>query len=392
MTSVYILDGARTPFGTYGGSLANETATKLGEVAAGEALVRSNVKPGDIDNVVFGNVIQTHNGSAYIARHIALHVGVPKEVPALTVNRLCGSGLQAVVTAAKDILLGDSRIGLVGGAESMSLTPYLLRGARFGYRMGDSTTVDMLTEVLTDCNGDIPMGITAENLAEQYGISRETQDEYALLSHRRAAAARASGRFAQEIVGVPVKSRKGEMLIEADEHIREDASFESMARLRPAFKQGGTVTAGNASGINDGAAALVIASQEAALEKGLKPLGRIVSYGVAGVDPAYMGIGPVPAIRLALKNAGMTQDDIALWEVNEAFAAQYLSVEKELGLPRERTNVNGGAVALGHPVGASGARILLSLLYELRNRGERYGVASLCIGGGQGIAVVVECV
>ncbi|KPV44249.1 acetyl-CoA C-acetyltransferase [Alicyclobacillus ferrooxydans] len=390
MKAVYVLDGARTPFGTYGGSLAAETATRLGALASSEALKRAGVDPLQVDNVVFGNVIQSHDGSAYLARHVELTAGIPQEVPALTVNRLCGSGLQAVVTAAKDVMLGESQIALAGGAESMSLTPYLLRGARFGYRMGDNTAVDMLSEVLTDCHSGYPMGITAENLAKRYEISREAQDEFALVSQQRAAAAREAGRLAEEIVPVPVKSRKGEVLVEHDEHIRPEASLEAMAKLRPAFQKNGTVTAANSSGINDGAGAVVLASEDAVAQNGLQPLARIVSYGVVGVDPAYMGIGPVPAIQLALKNAGLEKDNIALWEVNEAFASQYLSVEKELGLPRERTNVNGGAIALGHPVGASGARLLLTLMYELRHRKEQYGVASLCIGGGQGIAMVVE--
>lgn len=340
--------------------------------------------------MVFGNVIQGHNGSAYIARHIALNAGVPQAAPALTVNRLCGSGLQAVVSATKDILLGDSEVGLAGGTENMSQSPYVLRGARFGMRMGDGAAVDVLSEVLTDCRGNIPMGITAENLAKRYNISREAQDEFALLSHQRAAAARASGRLAKEIAPVTVKGRKGEAVIRDDEHIRPDTSLEGLARLRPAFDREGTVSAGNASGINDGAGSVVIASDTAVQKNGWEPIARIVSYGVAGVDPAYMGIGPVPAVHKALASAGLDVKDIALWEVNEAFAAQYLSVEKELGLPRERTNVNGGALALGHPVGASGARVLLTVAYELRERGERYGVASLCIGGGQGIAMVIE--
>jgi acetyl-CoA C-acetyltransferase len=387
---VFILDGARTAFGAYGGSLADETATSLGTCAAKAALARSGVQPHEVDNVVFGNVIQSHNGAAYLARHIALGAEVPVDVPALTVNRLCGSGLQAVVTAAKDIMVGDSHVALVGGAESMSMTPYLLRGVRFGLRMGDGRAIDMLGEVLTDCRGNIPMGITAENLAKQYGISREEQDEFALLSHQRAAAAQRAGRFAREIVPVEVAGKKGSVTVAEDEHIRPDTSLESLSRLKPAFTAEGTVTAGNASGINDGAAALVIASEQAVRERGYQPKARIVSYGVAGVEPAYMGIGPVPAIQKALAAAGLTKSDIALWEINEAFAAQYLSVERELGLPRERTNVNGGAIALGHPVGASGARLLLTLVYELQSRGERYGVAALCIGGGQGIAMVVE--
>lgn len=387
---VFILEGARTAFGAYGGGLAEVTATRLGTVAVEEGLRRANVDASAIDNVVFGNVIQTHNGAAYLARHIALSAGVPEETPALTVNRLCGSGLQSVVSAAKDIMLGDSHIALTGGAESMSMTPYLLRGVRFGMRMGDGKAIDMLGEVLTDCHSGLPMGITAENLAKKYNISREEQDEFALLSHSRAAAARANGRFDREIAPVTIQTRKGEQQITRDEHIREDASASSLAKLKPAFASDGTVTAGNSSGINDGAAAIVLASGEAVASHDWKPLARIVSYGVAGVDPAYMGIGPVPAIRKALEHARLSAQDIHLWEVNEAFAAQYLSVERELGLPRDRTNVNGGAVALGHPVGASGARLLLTLAYELRERSQRYGVASLCIGGGQGIAMVVE--
>ncbi|WP_026973868.1 acetyl-CoA C-acetyltransferase [Alicyclobacillus contaminans] len=390
--AVYVLDGARTAFGGFGGALSGVTATALGTAAARAALEKSDVAADLVDNVVFGNVIQSHNGSAYLARHVALDAGVPVAVPALTVNRLCGSGLQAVVTAAKDILLGESFVALAGGAESMSMTPYLLRGVRFGMRMGNGTAVDMLNEVLTDCRGDIPMGITAENLAQKYQISRAEQDEFALLSHQRAARAREAGRFAAEIVPVSVPGRKGPLTVSDDEHIRPDTSLESLSKLRPAFLSSGTVTAGNASGINDGAAAVILAGETAVRQHGWSPKARIVSFAVAGVDPAYMGIGPVPAIRKALQQANLDLEQIALWEVNEAFAAQYLSVERELGLPRERTNVNGGAIALGHPVGASGARILLTLIYELHRRGERFGVASLCIGGGQGIAMVVEAV
>jgi len=385
----YIIAGARTPFGTFGGSLATQTATELGTAAAKAALERSGIEPDAVDNVVFGNVIQSHDGAAYLARHVGLEAGVPEKVPALTLNRLCGSGLQAVVTAAKDIQLGDSQVALCGGAESMSLTPYLLRGARFGMRMGDGRATDMLSEVLTDCRGSIPMGMTAENLAMEYGITREAQDAFAVESHRRATAARASGRFAQEIVPVAITGRKGTVVVADDEHIRPDTTLSSLAKLRPAFQKDGTVTAGNASGINDGAAAVVLASA-AMVNAGLVPLARIVSYAVAGVPPRIMGIGPVPAIRQALARAELSISDIDLFEVNEAFASQYLSVEQVLALPRDRTNVNGGAIALGHPVGASGARVLLSLAYELRERKARYGVASLCIGGGQGIAVVIE--
>ncbi|WP_233095818.1 thiolase family protein [Alicyclobacillus sp. SO9] len=389
---VYLLEGARTPFGTLGGSLSTQTATQLGSIASLEALNRAGVDGTDIDNVVFGSVIQSFNGAAYLARHVALTAGVPQEIPALTVNRLCGSGLQSVVTAAKDIQTGDSDIALTGGAESMSLTPYLLRKARFGMRMGDTTAVDMLDEILTDSYTGLPMGVTAENLAKQYEISRDDQDAFAVLSHKRAAEARSSGRFAQEIAPVSVKTRKGETIVSEDEHIREDSSVEKLAKLRPVFQADGTVTAGNASGINDGAAALVIASDTVVRVKQLKPMARIVSHAVVGVDPAYMGIGPVPAVKAALNKANLRIKDIDLWEINEAFAAQYLSVERELELPRDRTNVHGGAVALGHPVGASGARLLLTLAYELRLRNQRYGVASLCIGGGQGIAMVIEAV
>ncbi|MCL6516386.1 thiolase family protein [Alicyclobacillus sp.] len=387
---VYLVDGARTPFGTFGGSLKDVTATRLGAIASVEALRRAGVDPGTVDNVVFGNVIQSHNGAPYLARHIALDAGVPVEAPALTVNRLCGSGLQAVVSAVKDILLGESEVALAGGAESMSQAPYVLRGARFGMRMGDALASDVLTEALTDCRGNLPMGITAENLAQRYEISREAQDEFACESQARAARARSSGRLAEEIVPVTVPAKKGEASVEQDEHIRPGTTMEALAKLKPAFRKDGTVTAGNASGINDGAAAVVVASERAVRQHGLRPLARILGWAVAGVDPAYMGIGPVPAIRKALSAAGVSFDDVALWEVNEAFAAQYLAVERELGLPRERTNVNGGAIALGHPIGASGARVLLTLAYELAHRGERIGVASLCIGGGQGIAMVIE--
>ncbi|QRF23066.1 acetyl-CoA C-acetyltransferase [Alicyclobacillus sp. TC] len=388
--NVWILNGMRTPFGSFGGSLATVRATQLGVIAAKAALEKANVEPQDVDNVVFGSVIQTDGGSAYLARHIGLDVGVKQTVPALTVNRLCGSGLQAVVSAAASIQLGDSEVALCGGAESMSQSPYVLRQARFGYRMGDAKAVDMLSEILTDCRGDLPMGITAENLAEDYGITRAEQDEFALLSQARAAQAQASGRLAQEIVGVPVHTRKGEMIVDQDEHIRPDTTLEALGKLRPAFRTDGTVTAGNASGINDGAAALLIASDTAVDAHGYQPLARLVSTAVVGVDPSRMGIGPVPAIQLALERAEWSLSDVDLFEVNEAFAAQYLAVEKALQLPRDKTNVNGGAIALGHPVGASGARVLLTLIRELQLRGLKRGVASLCIGGGQGIAVTVE--
>jgi acetyl-CoA C-acetyltransferase len=393
MTEAFVIDGARTAFGSYGGSLASVTSHGLGVTAAKGALARSNVDPARIDNVVMGNVIQSHEGAPYLARHVALDCGVPIETPALTLNRLCGSGLQAVVSVTQSIKLGESDIGLAGGAESMSQAPYVSRKARFGIRMGNDTLVDTLSEALTDSRAGCGMGITAENLAEKYGITREDQDTFAARSHQQATRATESGRLEEEIVAVTVNTRKGPVEATKDEHIREEATQESLSKLKPAFKkENGTVTAGNSSGINDGAACLVVASEEGANQEDLEPMGRIVSWAVAGVDPNIMGIGPVPASRLALKRAGLSLDDIDLVELNEAFAAQYLACEEELGLDREKVNVNGGAVAFGHPVGASGARILLTLLYELKRREKRYGLASLCIGGGQGIAMVVEAI
>ena len=393
MTEAFVIDGARTAFGSFGGSLASVTSHGLGVAAAKSALARSNVDPGKVDNVVMGNVIQSHEGAPYLARHVALDSGIPIETPALTLNRLCGSGLQAVVSVTQSIKLGESEVGLAGGAESMSQAPYVSRKSRFGIRMGNDTLVDTLSEALTDNRAGCGMGVTAENLAEKYGITREDQDAFAARSHQQAARATQSGRLEEEIVPVSVKTRKGPVEVTKDEHIREGATQESLSKLKPAFKkENGTVTAGNSSGINDGAAALVVASDEAVNQEDLEAMGRIVSWAVAGVDPNIMGIGPVPASRLALKRAGLSLDEVDLVEINEAFAARYLACEEELGLDREKVNVNGGAVAFGHPVGASGARILLTLLYELKRREKRYGLASLCIGGGQGIAMVVESI
>jgi acetyl-CoA C-acetyltransferase/acetyl-CoA acyltransferase 2 len=391
MENVYLVNGARTAFGGFGGSFANVGATELGIATAVEALKRSNVRAEDIDHVVYGNVIHSSVNAAYLARHIGLKAGVPKEVPALTLNRLCGSGAQAVVTAAQNILLGEADMVLAGGAENMSMSPYANFNQRFnGPKMGNMQFEDMLTATLTDQYTGAGMGMTAEKLAEQYSISREEQDAFAVESHQRAARATENGVFAKEIVGVEVKTRKGTVVVDKDEHIKPEASTEVLGKLRPAFKKDGTVTAGNASGINDGAASVVIAGQAAVDRHGLEPIARIVSWGVAGVDPTIMGIGPVPAIKQALERAALSLEDIDLFEINEAFAAQYLAVEKELGLSRDKVNVNGGAVALGHPVGTSGTRILLSAAYELKRRGAKYAVASLCIGGGQGIAVVIE--
>ena len=391
MTNVYIVDGARTAFTSFGGSFASVDATELGTVTAIEALKRSNVEPDQIDHVIYGNVIHTGVNAAYLARHIGLKAGIPQDVPALILNRLCGSGLQSIVTAAQQILLGEADFVLAGGAENMSQSPFANFEQRFnGQKLGNLQFVDMLQATLTDQYTGSGMGMTAERLAEIYNISREEQDEFAVQSHQRAAHAREAGYFKEEIVPVYVKTRRGEVAIEVDEHIKENTSTEILSKLRPAFKKDGTVTAGNASGINDGAASVVLASERAVQENSLKPISRIISWGVAGVDPTIMGIGPVPAIKQALERANLTLSDMDLVEVNEAFSAQFIAVEKELGLNREITNVNGGAIALGHPVGTSGTRIALSTSYELKRRGGKYAVISLCIGGGQGIAMVIE--
>lgn len=393
MTNVYIVDGARTAFTAFGGSFAAVDAVQLGTATAVEALKRSGVKPEQIDHVVYGGVIATGANAAYLARHIGLYAGVLQEVPALTQNRLCGSGMQSVVTAAQQILLGEANAVLAGGAENMSQSPYANFEQRFsGAKIGDLKFIDMLTATLTDQYTGNGMGMTAEKLAEQYSISREEQDAFALLSHTRAVAARDAGKFKEEIAPVTVKTRKGELVIDTDEHIKESGTMESLAKLRPAFKKDGTVTAANASGINDGAASVVVASEQFVQDNGLKPIARIVSWGIAGVDPTVMGIGPVPAIKQALERANLSIEDLDVVEVNEAFAAQYLAVEKALGLDREKTNVNGGAIALGHPVGASGTRVIISAAYELKRRGGKYAAASLCIGGGQGIALIIEAV
>lgn len=393
MENVYIVDGARTAFTEFGGSFAATDAVTLGTATAVEALKRSGITPEQVDHAIYGGVITTGANSVYLARHISLLAGIPQEVPALTVNRLCGSGMQSVVSAAQQILLGEAHVVLAGGAENMSQSPYSNFEQRFGgSKLGDLKFVDMLQATLTDNYIGIGMGLTAEKLAQQYTISREEQDAYALQSHTRAAAARQGGRFAEEIVPVTLSTRKGDVVIDRDEHIKESGTLESLAKLRPAFQKDGTVTAANASGINDGAASVVVASEAFVRTEGIKPIARIVSWGIAGVDPTVMGIGPVPAIKQALERANLTLEQMDLIEINEAFAAQYLAVEKELGLNRSITNVNGGAIALGHPVGVSGTRILLAAAYELKRRGGKYAVASLCIGGGQGIAMIIEAV
>ncbi len=390
MKDVVIIDGARTAFGTFGGGLRDVSATDLGVVAAKGALERSRVEPGRIDHVIFGNVLQTSGDAVYLARHIGLKAGIPKEVPALTVNRLCGSGLQAILLGMQEIQLGQADFVLAGGTENMSMAPHQIRGARWGMALGEQKLEDYLWTALVDSYNGLGMANTAENLGRKYGITRDEADEFAYRSHTLAAKARESCRFGDEIVPVEVKAKKGTLTVDKDEHIRPDTTRESLARLVARFEEGGTVTAGTASGINDGAAAVVVASAESAERAGLTPIARIVSGGVCGVDPDLMGIGPAPSSRKALERAGLQVGDMDIVEINEAFATQYLAVEKDLGLDRERTNVNGGAIALGHPLGASGARLGLTLAYELRKRDKRYGLASLCIGGGQGIAAVIE--
>jgi acetyl-CoA C-acetyltransferase len=387
---IVVLGGARTPFGTFNGTLKDISAIDLGAIAAKAALERSGVDAKDVDQIVFGNVLQTSKDAIYFARHIGLKVGAPIETPALTVNRLCGSGLQAVVSAAQSLLLGEGSIALVGGGESMTQAPFVIRGARAGLSLGEHKLEDYLWEALVDSYCGLGMALTAENLAEQYKLDRKTVDAYALRSQEAARHAQQQGWLAEEITPVTIKDRKGkEVIVDQDEGIRE-TSMEALAKLPSRFREGGVVTAGNASGINDAGAALVIATGAAARERNLKPLAKLVSWGVVGVDPTIMGIGPAPAIRQALKRADLTLAKLDRVEVNEAFAAQYLAVEKDLGLDRDKTNVNGGAISLGHPLAASGARLALTLIHELRRNGLRYGAASLCIGGGQGIAAIFQ--
>jgi len=390
---IVFLSGKRTGFGSFGGSLRDLSATDLGVVSAEAALQAAGVSPEDVGHVVYGNALQTSADAIYLARHVGLRSGVPEEVPALTINRLCGSGFQAIVSGAQEILLGDADVALVGGTESMSQAPHVVRGARWGkMRLGDAGGFfeDLLWEALVDSNCGLTMAQTAEELADRYGVTRDEVDQVALESQRRAKAAWDEGRFDAEIAPVTLQTRKGEVQFASDEHMRPEATLEALSKLRPYFRKDGLVTAGNASGIGDGAASAVIAEAGWAEARGLKPLGRLVSWAFVGVEPRVMGIGPAPAIRRALDRAGLTLDDMDLVEVNEAFAPQYKAVEKELGLDPAITNVDGGAIALTHPLAASGARITLHLLHELRRRGGRYAVGSACIGGGQGGAVVVE--
>ncbi len=392
---IVFLSARRTPFGTFGGTLKDFTATDLGVVAARSAMEESGVAAGAIQHVIFGNALQTSADAIYLARHVGLRSGVPLEVPAVTVNRLCGSGFEAIAQGAMRILVGEVDVCLCGGAESMSQAPHIVRGARWGaLRLGEAGQFfeDLLWQALTDTQCSLSMAQTAEKLAEKYGVGREEADEIAYQSQMRAKAAWDEGRFDAEVAPVTVKTRKGDVEFRADEHMRPDTTREALARLRPYFKKDGLVTAGNASGIGDGAAAVVIASAEWAERNGAKPLARLLSWGVAGVEPDIMGIGPAPASRKALEIAGLGLEDMDLVEVNEAFAPQVAAVARELDLDMDRTNVDGGAVALTHPLAASGTRITVHLVHELRRRGARYGLGSACIGGGQGMAVVVEAI
>jgi len=388
---VFVVSAKRTAFGTYGGTLAKHTATDLQEVAAKAAISAANLDPQAIDSIIVGNVCPTSKDGAYISRHAGLRVGMRQNAPAVTVNRLCGSGFQSVVQAAQEIGVGDSHIVLTGGAENMSQAPHIVRGVRFGTKLGvDVPMEDSLWTTLTDFHIKTPMGVTAENLAAKYNISREECDEYALQTQQRWKAAQEAGAFKAEIAPITIKSKKGEKVFEIDEHPRPDATLAQMAKLPAVFKKDGTVSAGNASGISDGAGCVILASAEALKTHNLTPLARLVGYGVAGCDPSIMGIGPVPAVEAMMKATGVNLADVDVTEVNEAFAPQFLAVQKALGLDPAKTNVNGGAIALGHPVGASGSRITANLVHHLQRTNGKYAIGSACIGGGQGIALLLE--
>ncbi len=389
MTDVVITSAARTAIGSYGRGLASVPPSDLGAAAASAALERAGIEPGAVDHVVFGNVIHTEPGDAYMARVVGMKAGIPKEVPAYTVNRLCGTGVQAIVSAAQSIQTGEAAVAVAGGAESMSRGPYWLPAARWGARMGESEVVDPVTGALTDPFESILMGVTAENLAERGSISRERQDAFAVRSHQRAAQARSAGRFDDEIVPVAVRSKRDVVDFARDEHIREDASLDSMARLKPVFKPEGTVTAGNASGMNDAGAAVVLMSARRAQELGAPVRARILAYASCGVEPSIMGIGPVPAVRKVLERSGRRLEEVQVIELNEAFAAQALAVIDDLGLDEERVNPNGGAIALGHPIAATGAALTTKILSEMERRDLELGLVTLCIGGGQGIALLL---
>ena len=390
---IAIVAGARTPMGRYCEKLRDFTAMELGAIAGKEAIQRAGIEPSELAHVVYGNAQQTSSDSHYGARHVGVLAGLPMDTPALTVNRLCGSGMQSIVNGAQMIQLGEAKNVLAGGMESMSQAPFVVRGARWGIGLGQGKLEDALMQGLLDTQCGLYMAQTAELYAGQQGITRQQMDEFALRSQKCADDAYKAGRLQEELTPVPLKDRKGKPtgeMFSADDHMRPQTTLEGLAKLPPAFGKDGMVTAGNASGIVDGGAAVVLMSMQDAANRKLKPLGRIIDWGIAGVDPKIMGSGPVPATKIALKKAGLKLSDIDLIEVNEAFAGQYLAVEKELGLDREKTNVNGGAIALGHPLGATGTRLVITLLYELRRRNKKYGLATACIGGGQGIAVIVE--
>ncbi len=389
-TDVVIVAGARTPMARYTGAFSEVSAIDLGAHAGNAAIQKSGVDPAEFDHAIFGNVMQTSADAIYGARHVGLKAGLKIETPAVTVNRLCGSGIEAIVQGAQRLLLSEANMVLAGGMENMTQAPFVIRGARTGLKLGGGALEDFLFVGLTDTYCGLPMALTAEKLAEQKGISRKDADAYALRSQQAADAAFKSCYLTEEIVPVEVKQGKKTILVKEDDHRRPETTMEILEKLPPSFKKDGMVTAGNASGIVDGAAAVVLTREKTAKERGLKPLGRIISWAVAGVDPSIMGIGPVPSTRKALQLAGMKLEQIDRVEVNEAFAAQYLAVEKELGLNRDKTNVNGGAIALGHPLGASGTRLVITVLNELRRKGLHYGLATACIGGGQGIAIIVE--
>lgn len=387
---VVVLSGVRTAIGDYGGSLKDIPPTDLGATVVREAVKRAQVEGKEVGHLVFGNVIHGEAKDMYLSRVVCIHGGLPHETPALTLNRLCGSGLQAIVSAAQTILLGDADVAVGGGAESMSRGGYLLPALRWGARMNATQAIDMMVGALTDPFDTVHMGITAENVAAKWGITRERQDAFAVESHRRAANAIDKGYFKEQIVPIEIKTKKGTVIFDTDEHVRRDVNPENLSKLKPVFQKDGTITAGNASGINDGAAAVVLAEARYAEKKGLKPMARLVSYGHAGVDPKYMGIGPVPAVKKALERAGLKLADMDVIESNEAFAAQACAVAKELELDPAKTNPNGGAVALGHPIGATGAILTVKALYELQRIQGKYALVTMCIGGGQGIAAVYE--
>jgi acetyl-CoA C-acetyltransferase len=387
---VVVLSGVRTAVGKFGGGLKDVPPTDLAAQVVRESVARSGAEPSDVGHVVFGNVIHTDVHDMYLARVATINGGLPIETPAFTLNRLCGSGLQAIVSAAQTISMGDTQFAVAGGAESMSRAPYWLPGARWGQRMGDGALIDPMVGALSDPFEDCHMGVTAENVAEKWGVTREDQDALAVESHKRAARATAEGYFKDQILPVEVKGRKGTTVVDTDEHVRTDASMEQMAKLKPAFSKEGTVTAGNAAGINDAAAAIVLADKEEADRRGLEPMARMIAYAHSGVEPSYMGIGPVPAVRTVLERAGLTVEDLDVIELNEAFAAQALAVAEDLKLPADRTNPNGSGISLGHPIGATGCVLTVKALYELQRSDGRFALVTMCIGGGQGIAAIFE--